>query len=85
MPGRTPNILFSAPKQLPDRDVDHNLSLSDSGSLSYTQTNTTRMPSHAGDRILSYGDVLLRRQDLQLLSGPFWLNDQVRDLGILIS
>ena len=30
-----------------------------------------------GDRVLDYGDSLLRQQDVQLLRGPYWLNDQV--------
>lgn len=30
------------------------------------------------DKVLSYGDVLLRRSDVELLDGPEWLNDQVR-------
>ncbi len=29
------------------------------------------------DKVLSYGDNLLRRSDVDLLDGPFWLNDQV--------
>lgn len=29
------------------------------------------------DKVLSYGDNLLRRSDVDLLAGPFWLNDQV--------
>ncbi len=29
------------------------------------------------DKILSYGDNLLRRSDVELLKGPHWLNDQV--------
>ncbi len=29
------------------------------------------------DKVLDYGDVLLRRRDVDLLDGPFWLNDQV--------
>jgi hypothetical protein len=29
------------------------------------------------DRALSYHDVLLRRQDVDLLRGDHWLNDQV--------
>ena len=32
----------------------------------------------ATDKVLSYGDVLLRRLDLELLEGPHWLNDTVR-------
>lgn len=32
-------------------------------------------------RVLSYGDVLLRRCDTELLEGPSWLNDQVRRAG----
>ena len=31
-----------------------------------------------GDKVLSYGDVLLRRSDVNLLKGPHWLNDQVQ-------
>ena len=30
------------------------------------------------DKVLNYGDVLLRRSDVELLDGPEWLNDQVR-------
>lgn len=30
------------------------------------------------EKVLSYGDVLIRRSDAELLTGPFWLNDQVR-------
>lgn len=29
------------------------------------------------EKVLSYGDVLIRRSDVELLSGPYWLNDQV--------
>jgi hypothetical protein len=32
---------------------------------------------HPGDKVLSLGDVLLRRSDVDLLTGPNWLNDQV--------
>ena len=32
------------------------------------------------DRVLSYGDNLLRRSDIDLLKGPRWLNDQVHCL-----
>jgi len=28
-------------------------------------------------KVLSYNDVLLRRADVELLTGPRWLNDQV--------
>ncbi|KAK9811425.1 hypothetical protein WJX72_003778 [[Myrmecia] bisecta] len=28
-------------------------------------------------KVLSYGDVLLRKSDVDLLRGPFWLNDQI--------
>ena len=28
-------------------------------------------------KVLDYGDVLLRREDVDLLRGPHWLNDQV--------
>ena len=35
-------------------------------------------PNQAGnDKLLSYGDNLLRRSDVDLLKGPCWLNDQV--------
>ena len=30
-----------------------------------------------GDKALSYHDILLRQEDLELLRGPNWLNDQV--------
>lgn len=31
-----------------------------------------------GDKkVLSYGDNLLRKSDVDLLGGPYWLNDQV--------
>lgn len=30
------------------------------------------------DKVLSYGDNLLRRGDVELLQGPHWLNDQVQ-------
>lgn len=37
-----------------------------------------RAKSQAGnDKVLSYGDNLLRRADVELLKGPNWLNDQV--------
>lgn len=36
------------------------------------------------DKVLSYGDNLLRQSDLDLLDGPYWLNDQVR-LGFKLS
>ncbi|KAL3157487.1 hypothetical protein ABBQ32_011951 [Trebouxia sp. C0010 RCD-2024] len=29
------------------------------------------------DKVLSYGDNLLRRGDVELLQGPHWLNDQI--------
>lgn len=29
------------------------------------------------ERLLSYGDVLLRKADLNLLLGPLWLNDNI--------
>ena len=29
------------------------------------------------DKVLSYGDNLLRQSDVDLLNGPHWLNDQV--------
>lgn len=32
---------------------------------------------NGNDKLLSYGDNLLRRSDVDLLDGPFWLNDQV--------
>ena len=32
---------------------------------------------HPDDKVLSLGDVLLRRSDVDLLTGPYWLNDQV--------
>ena len=32
------------------------------------------------DKLLSYGDILLRRSDIDLLKGPCWLNDQVHYL-----
>jgi hypothetical protein len=32
---------------------------------------------HPDDKVLSLGDVLLRRSDVELLAGPHWLNDQV--------
>lgn len=32
---------------------------------------------HPDDKVLSYGDVLIRRSDVELLTGPHWLNDQV--------
>ncbi len=36
------------------------------------------MTDRNGDeKVLSYGDNLLRRSDVDLLDGPFWLNDQV--------
>lgn len=35
------------------------------------------MSGDASDKVLSYGDILLRKADLGLLDGPFWLNDQV--------
>lgn len=31
----------------------------------------------ANEKYLSYHDVFLRRGDVDLLQGPFWLNDQV--------
>ncbi|KAK6144462.1 hypothetical protein DH2020_021282 [Rehmannia glutinosa] len=31
----------------------------------------------ANDKILSYNDVVLRRSDLHILSGPYFLNDQI--------
>jgi hypothetical protein len=35
--------------------------------------------SGTDERVLSYGDVLLRRSDVQLLDAPHaWLNDTVR-------
>jgi hypothetical protein len=38
------------------------------------------MPPRSGnDRVLSYGDVLLRKSDVELLEGPHWLNDQVKE------
>ena len=27
------------------------------------------------EKVLSYGDVVLRKADVDLLNGPFWLND----------
>ena len=37
--------------------------------------------SQASDeKVLSYGDNLLRRSDIDLLEGPCWLNDQVHCL-----
>ena len=37
--------------------------------------------SQTGDeKVLSYGDNLLRRSDIDLLEGPCWLNDQVHCL-----
>eukprot|EP00240_Pyramimonas_obovata_P007727 CAMPEP_0118924856 /NCGR_PEP_ID=MMETSP1169-20130426/2796_1 /TAXON_ID=36882 /ORGANISM="Pyramimonas obovata, Strain CCMP722" /LENGTH=178 /DNA_ID=CAMNT_0006865995 /DNA_START=844 /DNA_END=1377 /DNA_ORIENTATION=- len=30
-----------------------------------------------GEKVLSYHDILLRQEDLELLRGPQWLNDQV--------
>ena len=33
------------------------------------------MPSD--DKVLSFGDSLIRRSDVDLLRGPFWLNDTV--------
>ncbi|KAL0052682.1 hypothetical protein WJX82_005998 [Trebouxia sp. C0006] len=36
------------------------------------------MTDRNGDeKVLSYGDNLLRRSDVDLLDGPFWLNDQI--------
>ena len=35
---------------------------------------------HPDDKVLSLGDVLLRRSDVDLLTGPHWLNDQVKYL-----
>jgi hypothetical protein len=32
---------------------------------------------HPDDKVLSLDDVLLRRSDVNLLIGPYWLNDQV--------
>lgn len=32
---------------------------------------------HPDDKVLSYGNVLIRRSDVELLTGLFWLNDQV--------
>ena len=32
---------------------------------------------HPDEKVLSLGDVLLRRSDVDLLTGPHWLNDQV--------
>lgn len=38
-----------------------------------------RREAQAGnDKVLSYGDNLLRRGDVELLQGPHWLNDQVQ-------
>jgi hypothetical protein len=35
-----------------------------------------------GDRrVLNYGDCLLRHADVQLLRGPNWLNDQVKEFN----
>ncbi|PKA51479.1 NEDD8-specific protease 1 [Apostasia shenzhenica] len=34
-------------------------------------------PSRFDDKILSYGDVVLRRSDLRILSGPFFINDRL--------
>jgi sentrin-specific protease 8 len=31
----------------------------------------------AADKVLSYFDVVLRQGDVDLLTGPFWLNDQL--------
>ncbi|KAL3159523.1 hypothetical protein ABBQ38_009940 [Trebouxia sp. C0009 RCD-2024] len=37
-----------------------------------------RREAQAGnDKVLSYGDNLLRRGDVELLQGPHWLNDQI--------
>ncbi|KAL2328665.1 hypothetical protein Fmac_022092 [Flemingia macrophylla] len=33
--------------------------------------------SQADDKILSYNDVVLRRSDLDILSGPYYLNDRI--------
>ncbi|VFQ83297.1 unnamed protein product [Cuscuta campestris] len=35
------------------------------------------MSSKANDKILSYNDVVLRRSDLDILSGPYFLNDRI--------
>lgn len=57
----------------------------DSSALVVDVTNRrARMPSNAEEKVLSYGDVLLRRQDVYLLTGPNWLNDQVCKLNNLL-
>ncbi|KAL7201891.1 hypothetical protein ACSBR1_033562 [Camellia fascicularis] len=33
--------------------------------------------SAADEKILSYNDVVLRRSDLDILSGPYFLNDRI--------
>ena len=33
--------------------------------------------SAADEKILSYNDVVLRRSDLEILSGPYYLNDRI--------
>ncbi|XP_020101760.1 NEDD8-specific protease 1 [Ananas comosus] len=42
-------------------------------------TTSTSAASSADDKILSYGDVVLRRSDLSILRGPHYLNDRLID------
>lgn len=29
------------------------------------------------EKVISYGDVLLRTSDVELLTGPYWINDKI--------
>jgi hypothetical protein len=46
-------------------------------------TMACSLDKQSSDKVLSYHDVVLRQGDIDLLEDGRWLNDQVREPGLL--